>query len=185
MALRTCALATGFAVALASAARADDVIVYLSEADAPAAVFPSADRFERREIRATEELQARVQRRLGKVVPSIWEERYPIATAYRGAELLGRAIVVEEIGKHRGITFVVGVDPAETVAGVAVLVYREHYGGEVRGRSFLAQYRGKRAADPLQPSRDIRNLTGATLSAKAIARGIKKAIAVLAEEPDR
>jgi hypothetical protein len=125
MGLRIGALAALLALVV-SAARAAEVFVYLREDEAPAAVFPRADRFEHREVRSTEELQARVQERLGKLVPSIWEERYPISTASRGAELLGRSVIVEEIGKHRGITFVVGVDPYGAVAGVAILVYREH-----------------------------------------------------------
>ena len=61
------------------------------------------------------------------------------------------------------------------------MVYREAYGGEIRSRRFLAQYRGKAASDPLLPSRDIVNVTGATLSARAVGRAVKKAIAVLAE----
>jgi Na+-translocating ferredoxin:NAD+ oxidoreductase RnfG subunit len=183
MALRIGALAFVIAV-LAAAARADDVYVYLKEDEAPAAVFPAADRFERREVGSTEELQAGVQERLGKLVPSIWEDRYPVITAYEGSRKLGRAVIVEEIGKHRGIRFVVGVDPSGAVAGVAILVYREHYGGEVRDRRFLAQYRGKRAGDSLRPGREIRNIAGATLSAQAIGRGVKKALAVLEEIPE-
>lgn len=182
MPLRPRALAAVIALA-ALAAGAGDVYVYLREDEAPAAVFPPADRFERREVHSSEALRARVQARLGKLVPSIWEDRYPVITAYEGSRKLGRAIIVEEIGKHRGITFVVGVDPSGRVAGVAILVYREHYGGEVRDRRFLAQYRGKRADDPLRPAEDIRNIAGATLSARAIGRGVKKALAVLAEIP--
>ena len=167
-----------------SVARADDVYVYLAPDEAPAAVFPAADRFERREVRSTEDLQARVQERLGKLVPSVWEDRYPVITAYDGNQKLGRAIIVDEIGKHRGITIIVGVEPSGTVAGVAVLVYREHYGGEVRDQRFLAQYRGKRAGDPLRPDREIRKIAGATLSAQAIGRGVRKALALLAEIPE-
>lgn len=169
-----------FLVALASGhvpARADEV--YLTPEEAPAAVFPDADRFERSEVAATPALRDRVRRRLGGLKPSVWEESYPLAAAFRGGARLGQAIVVEEIGKHREITFVVGIDSGGKVAGVAVMAYREAYGGEVRSRRFLQQYKGKGAGDPLMPSRDIRNVTGATLSARAIGRGVKKAIAVL------
>ncbi len=172
-------LAFGLALALVVAAGADEV--FLSEADAPAAVFPDADRFERREETATPAFRERVQARLGEIKPSIWEPSYSIATAFRGNERLGQAVIVEEIGKHRAITFIVGVDPQGGVAGVAVMAYREAYGGEVRSRRFLDQYRGKHSSDPLIPSSDIRNITGATLSARAIGKGVKKAIAVLAE----
>ena len=159
-------------------ARAADV--YLTPAEAPAAVFPDADRFERTEVVVTPALRDGIRTRLAGLKPTVWEPRYPITAAYRGDDLLGRAIVVEEIGKHRAITFVVGIDRRGEIAGVAVMAYREAYGGEIRSRRFLAQYRGKSADDPLNPGTDVRNLAGATLSARAIGRGVKKAIAVLA-----
>lgn len=168
-------------VLLAPPARAAEV--YLTEEEAPAAVFPDAVRFERREIVATAELRRRVGERLAPVKATVREARYPVWTAYGETERLGEAIVVEEIGKHRAITFVVGIDSAGEVAGVAVMAYREPYGSEVRSRRFLRQYEGKGADDPLIPARDIRNITGATLSARAIGRGVKKAIAVLALSP--
>jgi hypothetical protein len=59
------------------------------------------------------------------------------------------------------------------------MVYREPYGGEVRYPRFLAQYRGKNLTAPLLPFRDIRNITGATLSAEAVGRGVRKALALL------
>ncbi len=166
-------------IAAAGAARADDAL--LSDAEAPAAVFAEADHFERGEIASTAELRSKVAARLGDVKPTVWEPSYKVATAFAGTKRIGRAIVVEEIGKHRPITLVVGVGEDHKVAGVAVMTYREAYGGEIRSRRFLAQYRGKAASDPLAPSQDIVNITGATLSARAVGRAVKKAIAVLDE----
>ena len=160
-----------------TSARGDNL--YLSLKEAPAAVFPGADRFVPAEIASTPALRESVAGRLGRSKTTVWEVSYPVSSAYRGEEPLGDAIVVEEIGKHREITFVVGVTPAGEVAGAAVMTYREPYGGEVRSRRFLRQYEGKGIEDPLVPSRDIRNITGATLSAQAIGRGVKKAIAVI------
>jgi hypothetical protein len=167
------------ALALSAAAPAGADQVYLSGDEAPHAVFPDADRFARGQIPSTPELREQVTRRLGDLKPSIWEPSYEVTTAFAGERRLGRAIVVEEVGKHRAITLVIGVDPQLRVAGVAVMVYREAYGGEIRTRRFLDQYRGKGEDDPLLPSVDIRNITGATLSARAVGRAVRKAIAVL------
>jgi FAD:protein FMN transferase len=172
-------LAALVAAALATCARADET--YLSDADAPAAVFPAATRFERLELKSTPQLRARVADRLADVKPTIWEPSYRIAVAFADDRRIGRAIEVAEIGKHRPITLMVGVDDRGAVAGVAVMTYREAYGGEIRSRRFLQQYRGKSARDPLAPSQDIQNITGATLSARAVGRAVKKAIAVLQE----
>lgn len=116
---------------------------------------------------------------LGATKPSLWEPDYVLFTVHRDGNLLGYAVVVEEIGKHRPITFVVGVRPEGVVQDVALMVYREPYGGEVRAPRFLAQYRGKNRTAPLLPFRDIRNITGATLSTEAIGRGVRKALALL------
>jgi Na+-translocating ferredoxin:NAD+ oxidoreductase RnfG subunit len=153
--------------------------VFLTEAQAPAAVFPQATSFERTVVPSTPELQAKIQARLGTLQPSLWEKEYIVFTAQQRNILLGYAVIVEEIGKHQPITFVVGIRPDGKVADVAVMVYREPYGGQVRYGRFLAQYTGKTLRDPLLPYRDIHNITGATLSCQSIGQGVRKALAMV------
>lgn len=104
-----------------------------------------------------------------------------------GRRLLGYALVTEEKGKYRPITFMVGLTPELRVQDVAVMVYRESRGGEVRSKRFLSQYAGKRATDPLQVNRDIINVTGATISVRSINAGVHRvlllATAALAGRP--
>ena len=155
---------------------------FLSEAEAPAAVFPDADAFERRVIGATAATRAQMRSTLGPVEPSIWEDVYVTFAASRHGTLLGHAIIVEEIGKHRPITFVVGVRPDGTVSDVAVMAYREAYGGEIRQKRFLAQYRDTHPATGLRTPGDIKNIAGATLSVDAANRAVRKACAVASLE---
>jgi hypothetical protein len=152
--------------------------VFLHENEAPAAVVPDAERSERLEFAVTPELRTRVEARLAGVTPSLWEERWIVFRAVRGDRTLGHALVVEEIGKHRPITFVVGVRPDGSVADVAVMAYREAYGGEIGSQRFLQQYRGKRPTDGIRPARDIMNVAGATLSVEAASRAVRKAQAI-------
>lgn len=152
--------------------------VFLTEAEAPGAVFPDADRVERREIESTPAIRDAVSERLEGAAPSTWEERYVVFAAFRGDVPLGRAFVVEEVGKHRPITFVVGVRPDGSIADTAVMTYREAYGGEIRSPRFVAQYRGRPANDPLRPYEDIKNIAGATLSVEAASRAVRKARAL-------
>lgn len=153
--------------------------VFLSVEEAPRAVFPEGTSFERQVVSASDQLRAALMAELGQTRPSLWESEYVMFTVQRDGRVLGHAVIVEEIGKHRPITFVVGVRPDGGVQDVALMVYREPYGGEVRNPRFLAQYRGKDLTAPLLPFRDIRNITGATLSAEAIGRGVRKALALL------
>ncbi len=151
---------------------------FLTEEQAPAAVFPDADAFARQVVTATDDLRSRMRGIVGAVQPSIWEDQYVTFTATRGGSVLGYAIIVEEIGKHRPITFVVGVRPDGRVSDVAVMAYREAYGGEVKSKRFLVQYRAKSTSDGLQQPTDIRNIAGATLSVEAASRAVKKALAL-------
>jgi hypothetical protein len=152
---------------------------FLKEEEAPKAVFPEATSFERRVIRSSDELKQKLQQRMGKSKTSLWEDSYVTFVAKKGDAILGYAVIVEEIGKHRPITFVVGVGNDRKIKDAALMVYREAYGGEVRDRRFLQQYKGKELKDPLLPYRDIQNISGATLSVEAIGRGSKKALALV------
>ena len=153
---------------------------FLSEAEAPNAVFPDADSVTRTDVDVTPALRDEVGTRLNGTRASVWESRWVVFRAQRGAMLLGHAFVVEEIGKHRPITFVVGLRPDGRVADVAVMAYREPYGGEIRSPRFLSQYHDKGPGDAVRPYRDIRNVAGATLSVEAASRAVKKAQALAA-----
>jgi Na+-translocating ferredoxin:NAD+ oxidoreductase RnfG subunit len=152
--------------------------IFLTEEQAPRAVFPDSDAFARQIVPLSAKMRTRMRTILGATQPSIWEEQYVTFKATRGDTVVGYAIIVEEIGKHRPITFVVGVRPDGSVSDVAVMAYREAYGGEVRTKRFLTQYRGKNTHSALQTYSDIQNIAGATLSVDAASRAVKKALAV-------
>jgi Na+-translocating ferredoxin:NAD+ oxidoreductase RnfG subunit len=91
----------------------------------------------------------------------------------------GYAVIMNEVGKHEYITFIVGVTARREVSDVAVMEYRETRGWEVKEQRFLRQFHGKKATDPITVDRDIVNYTGATLSSHAVARGVKKALVLV------
>jgi Na+-translocating ferredoxin:NAD+ oxidoreductase RnfG subunit len=97
----------------------------------------------------------------------------------RGDSLLGFAAVRNAIGKDQPITFLVAVDPADRLKDVDVLIYREPYGGEVAYEAWRRQFRGKSAADSLRVGREIRAISGATISVHAVTEGVKRALADL------
>lgn len=102
------------------------------------------------------------------------------STVYRvskGGALLGFAEVRNVIGKELPITFLVAIDPAATLRDIDILVYREPQGGEVAYESWRKQFRGKTAADPLQVGKDIRNISGATISSNSVTLGVRQTLA--------
>jgi thiamine biosynthesis lipoprotein len=70
----------------------------------------------------------------------------------------------------------VHVRPDGEVGRVLVMVYRESRGDGVRRQRFLKQFVGRDVDDPLRLNRDVVNVTGATLSSRAMTAGVRKAL---------
>jgi hypothetical protein len=102
-----------------------------------------------------------------------------VFVADNGAKRVGYAIIDEVRGKDQPITYCVVVDDLLAVKQVAILAYREPYGGEVQNASWLKQFSGKQPGDKLRPGKEIKNITGATISARAITLGVKKLLSLL------
>lgn len=86
------------------------------------------------------------------------------------------ALIDSEVGKHMPITYIVGIDSKGRETRTEIMVFREKIGWEARERSFLAQFDGKTDADPIKLGDDIQHVTGATLSCRAIAKGVRRAL---------
>lgn len=89
----------------------------------------------------------------------------------------GWFIVDRVIGKHEFITYAVAITPQGAVRDVEILEYRETYGGEVRNVNWRQQFVGKRFGAPLQLGRDIKNISGATLSSRHVTDGVRRLLA--------
>lgn len=90
----------------------------------------------------------------------------------------GWFIVDEVIGKHEYITYAVGLSADGAVRGIEIMEYRESYGGEIRNPKWRAQFIGKTKTAPLTLDKDIQNLSGATLSSRHVADGIRRLLAL-------
>lgn len=149
--------------------------VLLSTAQAVREVFPAAAGIAPRPWRPSPAEREAVARRTGQ--PGGGAE-YPFLLVYDGQRrFLGYALVAEERGKYRPITFLVGIAPDMQVRDVAVMVYRESRGGEVKQGRFLRQFRGKGLRDPIRANRDIVNISGATISVHSMNTGVRRALA--------
>lgn len=94
-----------------------------------------------------------------------------------GDKDLGWAVVTEEKGRFKPITFMVQIAPDGRVQMVLVMVYRESRGEGVKRQRFLKQFRKKDTGDHLRLNRDIVGVSGATLSSRAITAGVKRVLA--------
>lgn len=92
----------------------------------------------------------------------------------------GWLIVDQVVGKHEFITFAVAIDPGGAIKSVEIMEYRESYGDQVRLPKWRAQFTGKRPGAVLKLDRDIRNISGATLSCRHVTEGVRRALATYA-----
>lgn len=92
-------------------------------------------------------------------------------------ERQGRAegvMMVDNVkGKSRPITYAVLFDKNGGIAALEILAYRESHGGEVRSQAFRRQFEGKRRGDAIAVGRDIRNISGATISSRSVTNGTR------------
>lgn len=148
--------------------------VFMSEAEALKVIAPQAVWTE--EIKS---LGDAARQSLSKVTRLHFAEpEYHFHVAREGERATAYARTLEEIGKSEPITFTVGLDAEGKITEVILLLYRESRGAEVRDPRFLKQFRGKTRRDPVQIDREILNYAGATLSSQALARGVRKALAL-------
>lgn len=92
----------------------------------------------------------------------------------------GWFIVDQVVGKHEYITFALALDASGAVKSTEIMDYRESYGGQVRNPRWLAQFDGKRAGDSLRLGKEVKNISGATLSSKHITDGVRRLLATYA-----
>ena len=92
----------------------------------------------------------------------------------------GWFILDEVVGKHEFISYAIGLTADGGVKQIEIVDYRESHGHEVRNPEWRNQFVGKTAVDPLKLDQDVRNISGATLSCKHLADGVKRVLATYA-----
>ena len=152
------------------------VSVYYTPDAALAKVFAKADTLWSETWQPTAAEITTLQTRLGWAVPPT---PVTVHRARRGGQDLGYAVITEEQGRFKPITFIVHTDPELRVRMVLVMVYRESRGDGVKRQRFLKQFRDKDAASPLRLNRDVVGVTGATMSSRGITAGVKRVLATL------
>jgi Na+-translocating ferredoxin:NAD+ oxidoreductase RnfG subunit len=120
---------------------------------------------------------AEIAKQLGAAsVPKEWK----VYVADGEGKRDGYAIVQDqERGLHEPIDFAVQFDAAGAVARVEIMEYREAYGDEVREPRFRRQFVGKTARDAITAGKDIDVISGASISSKSVALGVKRDVLVL------
>lgn len=86
----------------------------------------------------------------------------------------GWFILDQVIGKHENIDMAFALTSSGKVKGMEILTYRESYGHEVRNANWRAQFHGRGPSTDLKLDREIKNISGATLSCAHITDAINR-----------
>jgi hypothetical protein len=145
---------------------------YLTVEQAQQAIFPGA-KLDQAFVRLTTDQQREIEKLAGLPVPHseirVW--RVPGG---------GLFIVDDVVGKHELISYALGLNADGSVRQIEILDYRESYGWEIRNANWRRQFVGKTPADPVRFDKDIRNISGATMSCRHVTEGVKRLLAAYA-----
>lgn len=83
-------------------------------------------------------------------------------------------IIDQIIGKHENIDMAFAINAEGAMLGLEILSYRESYGHEIRHPKWRAQFTGKTADVHLKLDRNIKNISGATLSCAHVTDGVNR-----------
>lgn len=152
--------------------------VFLSEEEAVKLMFPKSEHIRKELLTVPQDKKTLIESRIGWKFP---EESFEVYIGETGTHIDGYALVQNTIGKHKPMTYMVGVDAHGLVSNVELLVFREARGSEVRTKRFNVQYEGKSVLDPVRINKDIINISGATMSVRSMTAGIKRVLVLVDE----
>ena len=168
-----------FSISTASAQSPDGpeaITVYLTQEQALKKAFPDADTLWQEVWTPTQQERRRIERRLGW---RLGEIDFTIFQGQKNNRHQGYAIITNQIGLYKPITFIVHVKKDGRVGGVWIMIYRESRGGQIKRQRFLTQYKNKKTDSHIRLNRDIVGISGATLSVRALNAGVKKVLTII------
>ena len=135
--------------------------ILLTPDDAAKLTFPESERIRQDVLSLGPEQKTLVENRIGWKFP---ESSFKVFIGETQGNIDGYAFIQNTIGKHKHMTYMVGVNQQGEVTNVELLVYRESRGSEVGRKRFNYQFQGKDLSDPIRINRDVINISGATMS---------------------
>jgi Na+-translocating ferredoxin:NAD+ oxidoreductase RnfG subunit len=150
--------------------------VYFSVRGLLSEQFRQSEVVDYQKVLLSAERREAIQRELGQTLE---KAEYIFYVARSAGRVDGYALFDREIGQHEYIDFATFFDSEGRVTRVEVVAYREHYGEAIRSQRFREQFIGKEAESGFRPGHDIDVISGATLSARAMAKAVKRATLLL------
>jgi Na+-translocating ferredoxin:NAD+ oxidoreductase RnfG subunit len=159
----------------------------LTEEEALKEMFPDADDFVNETRVLDPDQMAELKERIKKLVlyqkgsqSEMLAEKnnYVFYFAMKDGERIGVAVMEMQPGKWGPVQFIIALDMDGKVTNLAVMFYVEQRGRPIARRSFLGQFIGKSSGNTIAVRKDIRAISGATISSRCTAFTVRKVIAL-------
>ncbi len=148
--------------------------VFLSQREALALAFPDADRIEKRSVVLDDAQAEAVEKLSGAPLES---RLVTLHHGYRGAELVGHALIDVHTVRTLPEAFLVVLTPEGRVAALRMLAFYEPAEFKPPAR-FLAQFDARSLDSELRLGGAIHGIAGSSLSARAVTTGVRRSLAL-------
>ena len=148
--------------------------VFYSRSEALALAFPEADRVEDRTHILSEEHVAQIESLAHGPLDSRLVRIY---TGFEKGEVVGYAFIDVHTVRTLPEAFLIVLSPQGAVRTLRVLAFHEPLEYKPSDR-WYEQFEDKSLAEPLRVGGDVHGIVGATLSARATTRGVRRALAL-------
>ncbi len=165
------ALSAASGLGLPGPARAE---VFLSQSQALELAFPDAERVERRSFVLTE-AQAESVERLARA--PLGSRIVTLHVGWKGKAVLGYAVIDVHTVRTMFEALMVVLTPEGAVRSLRMLAFHEPP-DYLPTRRWFGQFEGKALGPDLQLKRGIHAIAGATLSARAVTRSVRRTLAL-------
>ncbi|MDD3927389.1 MAG: hypothetical protein PHT33_12095 [bacterium] len=137
--------------------------------------FPGADSYSTDVKKYSKQQEAVIEKRIGSQLDPD-ENEFRFYRVKKAKKLVGTVLTHQARGKYGAVQVVVGIGNNEKIVGVYVQRHREPV--SLNAPSFLAQFKGKTADDPITVGKDIDPIKGHDKSSQAVAFSVKKILVV-------
>jgi Na+-translocating ferredoxin:NAD+ oxidoreductase RnfG subunit len=171
---RATRIALLIALSLALPAGGARAKVFYSRSEALALAFPDADHIEDRTHVLSEEHVARIESLAHAPLDS---KLVRIYTGFEQGEVVGYAFIDVHTVRTLPEAFLIVLSPQGAIRTLRVLAFHEPLEYKPSDR-WYSQFEDKSLAEPLRLGGDVHGIVGATLSARATTRGVRRALAL-------
>jgi Na+-translocating ferredoxin:NAD+ oxidoreductase RnfG subunit len=136
--------------------------------------FPKADEIQKEIITLTPEQKQRIETEAGVTLDPDFDQKFYFYAGKQDGKITGYAAANAVNGKWGPIYYMIQISPQGEIQDAMVLAYEEKRGRPVAKNRFLKQFFGKTKNNSLTLMKDIRGVTGATISSRGMTNGIRK-----------